>query len=102
MGIPGRSGSNSLPGNNETSDEIAGSYGEILTDGLKDSYRNDFVGGVTSVTVNDLNKSAGTLLHPDALTWVVVGELSKIEAKVLALTFGEVMVPDTDGKSVTP
>ena len=33
-----------LPGNNETSDEIADSYGEILTFGLKDSYWNDFVG----------------------------------------------------------
>ena len=35
-----------LPGNNETSDEIADSYGEILTFGLKDSYWNDFVGDV--------------------------------------------------------
>jgi zinc protease len=91
-----------LPGNNETSDEIAGSYGEILTYGLKDSYWNDFVGDVTSVTVADLNQSAGKLLHPDALTWVVVGDLSKIEAKVRALNFGEVTVLDTDGKPVTP
>ena len=91
-----------LPGNNETSDEIAGSYGEILTYGLKDSYWNDFVGDVTSVTVNDLNQSAGKLLHPEVLTWVVVGDLSKIEAKVRALNFGEVTVLDTDGKPVTP
>ncbi len=91
-----------LPGNNETSDEIAGSYGEILTYGLKDTYWNDFVGDVTAVTVNDLNQSAGKLLHPDALTWVVVGDLSKIEAKIRALNFGEVTVIDTDGKPVTP
>jgi zinc protease len=89
-----------LPGNNETSDEIANSYGEILTYGLKDSYWNDFVGEVTSVTVADVNKSAGKLLHPDALTWVVVGDLSKIEAKVRALNFGEVTVIDADGKPV--
>ena len=89
-----------LPGQNETADEIAGSYGEILTFGLKDSYWNDFVGEVTAITVDDLNKSAGKLIHPDALTWVVVGDLSKIEAKVRALNFGEVTVIDPDGKPV--
>ena len=89
-----------LPGNNETSDEIANSYGEILTFGLKDSYWNDFVGDITSLTTADVNKSAGRLVHPDALTWVVVGDLSKIEAKVRALKFGEVTVIDADGKVV--
>jgi zinc protease len=89
-----------LPGQNETADEIAGAYGEILTFGLKDSYWNDFVGEVSAVTVDDVNKSAGKLIHPDALTWVVVGDLSKIEAKVRALNFGEVSVIDADGKPV--
>jgi zinc protease len=89
-----------LPGNNETSDEIAGSYGEILTFGLKDSYWNDFVGDITSLTTADVNKSAGKLVHPEALTWVVVGDLSKIESKVRALNFGEVTVLDADGKVV--
>ena len=89
-----------LPGNNETSDEIANSYSEILTYGLKDTYWNDFVGEVTSLTTADVNKSAGRLIHPDALTWVVVGDLSKIEAPVRALNFGEVTVIDADGKVV--
>ena len=89
-----------LPGKNETSDEIADSYGEILTYGLKDSYWNDFVGEVTSLTLADVNKSAGSLIHPDVLTWVVVGDLSKIETKVRALNLGEVTVIDTDGKPV--
>jgi zinc protease len=89
-----------LPGNNETSNEIADSYGEILTYGLKDTYWNDFVGDVAGVTVADLNRSAGRLIHPDALTWVVVGDLAKIEAKVRALDFGEVTVIDADGKPV--
>ena len=44
-----------LPGNNETSTEIAGSYEEILTYGLKDSYWNDIVGDLTSLTLADLN-----------------------------------------------
>ncbi len=89
-----------LPGNNETSDEIANSYGEILTFGFKDSYWNDFVGDLTSLTTADINKAAGRLIHPEALTWVVVGDLSKIEKGVRALNIGEVTILDTDGKVV--
>jgi zinc protease len=89
-----------LPGNNETSDEIANSYAEILTYGLKDTYWNDFVGEVTTLTPDDVNQSAGRLIRPDALTWVVVGDLAKIEDKVRALGFGEVTVIDADGKFV--
>jgi len=91
----------SLPGNNETSGEIAGSWGEILTFGLKDSYWNDFVGALSALTPADVNASAGKLIHPEALTWVVVGDLSKIEKSVRALELGEVSVIDADGKPVT-
>jgi zinc protease len=89
-----------LPGNNETSDEIANSYGEILTFGLKDSYWNDFVGDLTSLTPADVNKSASRLFHPEVLTWVIVGDLAKIEKGVRALNIGEVTILDTDGKVV--
>jgi zinc protease len=89
-----------LPGKNETSDEIADSYGEIVTYGLKDSYWNDYVGDLTALTPAEVNASAGKLIHPDALTWLVVGDLSKIEKPVRALNFGEVTIVDTDGKVV--
>src|SRR5690349_4533863 len=89
-----------LPGNNETSDEIADSYGEILTFGLKDSYWNDFVGDLAKLTPADVNASSAKLVHPDALTWVVVGDLAKIEKPIRALNFGEVTVLDADGKVV--
>jgi zinc protease len=90
-----------LPGNNETSNEIADSYAEILTFGLEDTYWNDFVGEINALTPADVNAAAGKLIHPDALTWVVVGDLAKIEKPVRALNFGEVTVLDTDGKAVS-
>jgi zinc protease len=90
-----------LPGNNETSTEIANSYGEILIYGLEDTYWNDFVGDLSALTPADINASAGKLVKPDALTWVVVGDLSKIEKNVRALDFGEVTVLDADGKVVS-
>jgi zinc protease len=90
-----------LPGNNETSSEIANSYAEILTFGLKDSYWNDYVGDLTALTPARVNESAGRLIHPDALTWIVVGDLAKIEKSVRALNFGEVTILDTDGKVIS-
>jgi zinc protease len=89
-----------LPGSNETSTEIAGSYGEILIYGLKDSFWNDYVGDLNALTPADLNAVAGKLIQPEVMTWVVVGDLSKIEKPVRALNFGEVTVIDADGKVV--
>jgi hypothetical protein len=43
---------------------------------------------------------AAKAIEPNALTWVVVGDLSKIEQPVRALGLGEVSVVDADGKPV--
>jgi hypothetical protein len=37
------------------------------------------------------------VIHPDAMTWVIVGDLRKIEAPVRALNLGEVHIVDADG-----
>ena len=79
---------------------MAGSYADIITYGLKDSYWNDFVGEVKAMTPAKLTSAAQKLVHPDALTWVIVGDLSKIEAGVRKLNLGEVKVLDADGNVV--
>jgi zinc protease len=89
-----------LPGSNETSGEVAGSYADIITYGLKDSYWNDFVGEVKAMTPVKLTSAAQKLVRPDALTWVIVGDLSKIEAGVRKLNLGDVKVLDADGNVV--
>ncbi|HEV7715418.1 MAG TPA: hypothetical protein VGO53_07470, partial [Steroidobacteraceae bacterium] len=66
--------------------------------GLKDSYWNDYVGEVNSITESKLAAAAQKLVRPDAMTWVVVGDLSKIEASIRKLNIGEVKVLDADGK----
>ena len=37
------------------------------------------------------------LLHPEQMTWVVVGDSSVIEPSVRALGLGEVQIVDVDG-----
>jgi len=40
------------------------------------------------------------VVHPEELTWVVVGDRSKIEAGIRELNWGEVQLLDADGKLV--
>jgi zinc protease len=86
-----------LPGSNETSSEVASSFADILTYGLPDNYLNDFVGEVEALTPTQLQAAASALVHPEALTWFVVGDLSSIEANVRKLDIGTVTVLDADG-----
>ena len=87
----------SLPGENETAGQVAGSYADILTYGLPDSYFNDLVGEVEALTPPQVQAAATELVHPEGLTWIVVGDLALIEANIRKLDIGEVKVLDTDG-----
>ena len=87
----------SLPGENETAGQVAGSYADILTYGLPDSYFNDLVGEVEALTPPQVQAAATELVHPEGLTWIVVGDLAVIEANIRKLDIGEVKVLDTDG-----
>jgi zinc protease len=64
---------------------------------LPDTYLNEFVGKVGALTATDLQAAAGRLVHPDALTWVVVGDVAVIEGPIRKLGLGEVKVLDADG-----
>ena len=47
-----------------------------------------------------MRAAAQEIIKPDALTWVIVGDLSKIEQPVRALNLGAIQVVDADGKPV--
>ncbi|MEK6806047.1 MAG: pitrilysin family protein [Pseudomonadota bacterium] len=92
----------SLPGENETVGELGRSYATILTYGLPDSYWNDYVTQVSGLSAGPVEAAARKLVQPQALTWVIVGDLSKIETPVRALGLGNIQVLDTDGKIQAP
>jgi zinc protease len=53
---------------------------------------------LAAVTLDQVNAVARRTYHPDALTWIVVGDLARIEASVRALNLGPVEVWDIYGK----
>ncbi len=52
------------------------------------------------MTPEQANALAARTITPGKLTWLVVGDLSKVEAGVRALNLGEVRKIDADGKPV--
>jgi zinc protease len=88
----------SLPGDFESIGGVAGAVDHLVEYGLPDDYWNAFVPKVQALTAQQLQAAGLRLVKPAELTWVVVGDLAKIEAPVRALKLGEVQVLDADGK----
>ena len=89
----------SLPGAYETGNGVLGSVGNIVRYRRPDDYIQTFKTRIDNMSDTAVRSAAG-VLAPASLTWVVVGDLSKIEASVRALRIGEVSVVDVDGKPV--
>ena len=89
----------SLPGAYETAASVASTIGGMVLYGRPDDYVMRRKAEIEAMTPAQVAEAAKTL-DADALTWVVVGDLSQIEAPVRALGFGEVTVVDADGKPV--
>ena len=89
----------SLPGGYETGNSVLGQISGMVSYHRPDDYvqnKQQIINGVSLEAV----RAAARDIHPEGLTWVVVGDLSKIEAPVRALNIGEVSVVDADGKPV--
>ncbi len=87
-----------LPGSWETMGAVAGTLADIVTFGLDDRYYDSYGDKVRSQTVATVQAAAKTVIHPDNLVWVVVGDRSRIEAGIRELNLGEVKFIDADGK----
>ncbi len=86
-----------LPGRWETAGAVLGALGEIVRFGLPDDYWQQYVQGIEELDVGAVDRAAQTNLHPDQLTWVVVGDSAKLEAQLRQLGLGEVQLIDADG-----
>ena len=88
-----------LPGSLETNGALSGSVADIVRYGRADDYVLQRSARIKSITLGDVQRAAAGI-QPDALTWVVVGDLSKIKDKIAALNIGPITVLDNDGKPV--
>lgn len=90
----------SLPGGYETGSAVLGQIRGMITFHRPDDYVQNKKRIIEGVTLDAVHAASHDIV-PGSLTWVVIGDLSKIEAPVRALNIGEVSVVDADGKPVT-
>lgn len=89
-----------LPGRWETMAAVQASLGEIVRCGLPDDYFQKYSGRVQKLTIDDLAKAAKKTVHPEAVTWIIVGDRAQIEPKIRELGFTEITIIDADGNII--
>jgi predicted Zn-dependent peptidase len=89
----------SLPGAYETASAVMGTISGIVRYQRPDDYVVQRKAEIEAMTPAQVQQAAATL-DPNALTWVVVGDLKQTEAPVRALNLGQVQVIDAEGNAV--
>jgi zinc protease len=86
-----------LAGAFETVAQLSNGYATILQYRLPADYYNTYTDKVLALGPAELNALASRTVLPKQQLWIVVGDMSKIEAEVRALGLGEVRRIDADG-----
>jgi predicted Zn-dependent peptidase len=90
----------SMPGEYQTTGAVLGAMSGIVIYDRPDDYVQTLKPRIEAQTDAAVQSAAVEIVKPDALTWVIVGDLKKIEKPVRALNLGEVKVLDAEGKVV--
>ncbi len=89
----------SLPGAYETASAVLSTIGSMVQFQRPDDYVQRRKAEIEAMTPAQVQQAAAAI-KPDALTWVVVGDLKETEPAVRALDLGEVVILDADGNPV--
>jgi zinc protease len=90
----------SLPGTYSSNRGFLSSIVASDSFGLPFDYAEGFADRLNAIDLDQVNARARSLIVPDALTWIIVGDLDVIEEAVRSLDFGEVEVWDGFGNRV--
>jgi len=89
-----------LPGLWETMTAVEQSLTEMVRFGLSDDYYKSYPQRVLQLQIEDLNRAARKVIHPESVLWLVVGDRAVIEPRIRELGFGNIFVIDSDGNLV--
>lgn len=85
-----------LSGSWETSGDIASAIDRLVMYNLPKNYYKTYADKVKNLSLDEINKIAKEIIHPDDLVWIVVGDKSKIEKGLTELNY-EIKMIDSDG-----
>lgn len=87
-----------LAGSRESLEGVAGWIEKAIDLRLPDDFYDHYAERMKALGVADVKDTAQSVITPDHMLWVVVGDRAKIENDVRALNLGEIRLIDTDGK----
>ncbi|MBO9661356.1 pitrilysin family protein [Dokdonella sp.] len=90
----------SMPGEYQTTGAVLGALSGIVLYDRPDDYVQTLKPRIEAQTDAAVQAAAVEIIKPDALTWVIVGDLKKIEQPIRDLKLGEVKVIDAEGKAL--
>lgn len=86
-----------LPGSWETNGAVMGSIGEMVQFGYDDDHFDKLAETIRSLSLDQVNAAAKSIVQPGKVIWVVVGDKATIEAGLHELDLGPVYEIDADG-----
>jgi len=86
-----------LPGRWETSGAVLSDISTLVRYGLNESYWDTYVNKLRSIDLPTVNNVAKQYITPNNMTWLVIGDRSKIEQKIRDAKLGEVIILDKEG-----
>jgi len=89
-----------LPGNFETTQQIAAALVPVALYGLPLDYYNNYVQNIEGVTQADVARVAQHYINPGSLAVVIVGDRKTIEAGLKAANVGPIAIRDISGQPV--
>ena len=90
----------SFPSSVQTIQGLMQRLNDVVVYGLPLDYYSTYRERLAAVKPEDVSRAAASLLKPNGLTIVAVGDLKTIEAQVRALNLGTVEVWDNDGNKI--
>jgi predicted Zn-dependent peptidase len=87
-----------LPGNFETTQEIAAALVPVALYGLPLDYYNNYVQNIENVTQADVARVAQQYINPGSLAVVIVGDRKTIEQSLKAVNIGPISIRDITGQ----
>jgi predicted Zn-dependent peptidase len=88
----------SLSGRYETNAAVSGAITDMVVFDRPDDYVRTLKAQIEAQTDDAVRSAASEALRAGPYTWVVIGDLRRIEAPIRALGLGDVKVVDADGK----
>ncbi len=89
-----------LPGSWETNTAVLGSLQSAIKYERGLVYLNTYAAMLQNMKLADIQSAAKKVIQPNGLTWVIVGDRSKIEKGIQELNIGAIRYIDSEGKEI--